>query len=128
MKSILFRLTSVMAFVAMLGMVAYGQGSTSSLSGSVVDPRGDAITGAQVTVKNSETGEEFQATTASNGTFTVPILAVGTYTVTISAQGFKHVVVTDVKLDAGTPGSVGRAGERRAVLSHAHLPHRWPAA
>jgi hypothetical protein len=97
-----------MAFVAMLGIVAYGQGSTSSLSGSVVDPRGDAITGAQVTVKNSETGEEFQATTASNGTFTVPILAVGTYTVTISAQGFKHVVVTDVKLDAGTPGSVGR--------------------
>src|SRR5262249_44721223 len=40
------------------------------------------------------------------GAYTVPSLGSGTYLVTISAQGFKQVVVRDVKLDAGVPATV----------------------
>jgi hypothetical protein len=72
----------------------------------VTDPSGAVIPSATVTIKNSATGAEFKATTAENGTFSVPALATGSYTVTILARGFKQAVVEDVKLDAGTPSSV----------------------
>ncbi|MGH9940439.1 MAG: carboxypeptidase regulatory-like domain-containing protein, partial [Blastocatellia bacterium] len=44
--------------------------------------------------------------TVSNGTFTIPTLDPGTYTVTVTASGFKQAVVNGVKLDASTPASV----------------------
>ena len=106
MKSNLLRLIASAVFLLAFGGLAYGQGATSSLAGAVVDQRGDAIAGAKVTVKSDATAEEFRATSAGNGTFSVPTLAAGVYTVTISAAGFKQAVVTAVKLDAGTPGSV----------------------
>ncbi|MEO6723798.1 MAG: carboxypeptidase-like regulatory domain-containing protein, partial [Blastocatellia bacterium] len=106
MKYRLLKLISLTILLTMIGSLAYGQGATSSLAGSVIDPRGDAIAGAQVTVKHVGTGEEFSAVTAGNGTFNVPTLAAGVYNVMIAAQGFKQAILTDVKLDAGTPGSV----------------------
>ena len=106
MRHTLLRLlSSIMAFAA-LSVIAYGQGANSSLSGTVSDPNGGVIAGANVTVKNAATGEEYKAVTANNGTFAVATLAAGTYTVTVSASGFKQAVVTDVKLDAGVPGAV----------------------
>ena len=106
MKYGLLKLISLMILLTAVSAGAYGQGATSSLAGAVVDERGDAIAGAQITVKNDANGEEFKAVSATNGTFAVPTLAVGNYTVTISATGFKQAVVNGVKLDAGTPGSV----------------------
>ena len=102
----LIRLISLLIACAVLSLIADAQGSNSSLSGVVADPNGGVIAGASVTVKNLATGEESKSVTASNGTFTVPVLAAGTYTVIVSAAGFKQAVVNDVKLDAGVPGTV----------------------
>src|SRR5262249_38815178 len=52
------------------------------------------------------TGAEFRAITSGNGTFSIPALAFGTYTVIISAQGFKQAIVNEVKLDTGVPATV----------------------
>ena len=100
-------LIAVIAMAAMCNWTAYGQGgSTSSLTGWVTDPAGSVIPGAQVTIKNHATSAEFKAVTAGNGTFSIPALDAGLYHVTISAAGFKQVVITDVKVDVGTPASV----------------------
>src|SRR5207253_6148137 len=69
-------------------------------------PTGAVIVGATVSVKNLATGAEFKATTSGNGTFTVPALDAGTYTVTVTAAGFKQAIASNVKIDAGTPASV----------------------
>ncbi len=106
MKHTLLRLIGLMMVVVASSLIAYGQGSNSSLSGTVTDPNGGVIPGAAITVKSAATGTEFKALTASNGTFTVPTLDAGVYTVTISAAGFKQAIVSDVKLDAGVPGAV----------------------
>ncbi len=106
MKRKWFRLFSTMVLLAAINSLASGQGSTSSLTGSVTDPNGEVIAGATVVVKNNATTAESRAVTASNGTFSIPALNAGTYTVAISATGFKQAVVNDVKLDAGVPGSV----------------------
>ena len=44
--------------------------------------------------------------TNSAGTFSVPALDAGTYTVTVSLSGFKTALVKDVVLAIGTPGSI----------------------
>jgi len=101
------KLITALIVVGIFTIPAHGQiSSTSSLSGSVVDPNGAVIAGATVTVKNNGTGEEFKAVTSSNGTFTIPALAVGSYTVTISATGFKQAAASNVKIDAGTPATL----------------------
>src|ERR1043165_6624975 len=106
MKYTLLRLVSLIIALVALSLIIYGQGSNSSLSGVVSDPNGAVVAGASVTVKDNATGTEFKAVTASNGTFTVPVLPAGTYTVTISDQGFKQTVVNEVNLVTGVPGTV----------------------
>ncbi len=88
-------------------VVGYSQvTSTSSLSGTVLDQTGSVIPDAAVTVRNTQTGVTYQVVTSSNGTFTVPALGTGTYSVAVVAKGFKQAQVQNVKLDAGVPSSV----------------------
>jgi hypothetical protein len=85
----------------------FGQaGPTSSLSGAVVDPSGAVVPGAEVTARNNATGTEFKALTVENGTYAMPVLDAGTYTVTVSLPGFKQAIVNNVKLDVGVPATV----------------------
>ena len=81
-------------------------GSTGSLAGTVVDPKGAVVAGASVKVSNKATGQDFNAQTSDEGTFTVPTLTAGIYTATVTASGFKQSVVTDIKIDAGKPSSI----------------------
>ena len=84
---------------------ASAQSPTSSLAGVVTDTSGATIPGASVTVK-SNAGATYEAVTSDRGTFNVPALDAGKYTVTITLQGFKTVVLTDVEVNAGVPASV----------------------
>ena len=107
MKHIAFRVLALCAAFALGSLLAVAQGVTAtSLSGAVVDQTGSAVAGADVLVKEETTGLEFKTSTAGNGTFSVPSLAPGTYTVTVVARGFKQSVTRGVKLDTGIPGSV----------------------
>ncbi|MGH9968478.1 MAG: carboxypeptidase regulatory-like domain-containing protein [Pyrinomonadaceae bacterium] len=102
-----FLIAAALILLAMSGPPAQGQsGSTGSIAGTVTDPTTAVVAGATVTVKNNATSQEFTATTADNGTFNVPALASGNYTVTITASGFKTTVVPEVKVDVGKPSSV----------------------
>src|SRR5262245_436448 len=123
------RMTLVAAAVlALFGSNAFAQGgSTSSISGVVVDSGGGVVPGADVVVKNDGTGESFTTVTNDQGLFSVPSLNTGTYTVTVTLQGFKTVVLNNVVLNAGVPASlrakleVGGLEEQVVVRSNAEL-------
>jgi carboxypeptidase family protein/TonB-dependent receptor-like protein len=83
---------------------AFAQGSTSSISGTVVDSASGAIPGAAVVVRN-ESGAAFEAVTNGDGVFNVPAVSAGEYKVSVSLTGFKTAVV-DVRVLPGTPASV----------------------
>jgi hypothetical protein len=86
---------------------AFAQGgTTSTISGVVVDSAGGVIPGADVTIKHNATGVTNATVTNSEGVFSVPGLNIGTYTVTVSLTGFKTFVATDVTLTSGAPASV----------------------
>jgi hypothetical protein len=106
MKSCMTRLLAITSFLALNSFLAFGQsGTTAPISGTVFDATGAVLSGATVVVKNNGTGAEFRMNTASNGTYTVPSLGAGTYTVTVEAPGFKKAVVQDVKIDVGVPAT-----------------------
>ena len=79
--------------------------ATSSISGSVVDNSGGAIPGASVVVKN-ESGVSFEAVSNGDGLVSVPGVAPGVYSVTVSLSGFKTAVIKDVRVLPATPASI----------------------
>ena len=96
-----------LATVVAASSAAYAQGSFfTSLSGTVIDPSGAVIPGADVKIKNNGTGEEFTAVTGSDSGFNVASLPGGTYAVTVSLMGFKTVTLSKVTLQAAIPASV----------------------
>jgi len=101
------RLGSLVTMCLLVTTLAFGQGSvTATLTGTVVDTSGGAIPGATVIVRNSGTGVTTETVTSSQGTFTVPALLPGTYSVTVSLTGFKTAVFNDVRLNAGVPANL----------------------
>jgi hypothetical protein len=94
----------LLSFVA---ATAFAQGgATSSITGVVVDSSGGAVPGVTVTAKNDATGGSSMVVTASNGSFTIPSLNVGKYTVTVTLQGFKTAVLKDVVVTTGGPANI----------------------
>jgi hypothetical protein len=87
--------------------VAFAQGgATSSISGTVTDASGAVIPGADIVAKNNATSAESRAVSSASGTFTIPALNAGTYTLTVTLIGFKTVILKDVVVNAGIPASV----------------------
>jgi hypothetical protein len=63
--------------------------TTGAIRGTVTDPQGAVIASATVTVKSEGTGAVRSVPTDKAGQYTVGLLPPGSYTVTITAPGFK---------------------------------------
>ena len=63
--------------------------TTGAITGIVTDPTGAVIPKATVIASNVDTGASRSATTASNGSYTIPLLDPGQYKVQVKASGFK---------------------------------------
>src|SRR5712664_249996 len=84
----------VIVFSLSLTVSIYSQVTGATLSGTISDPSGGLIPGAQISIRNTGTGisKDFQAD--SDGYYTAPNLAPGTYEVRVTAKGFSTVVST----------------------------------
>ena len=81
---------------------AFAQGgTTATLSGVVVDGSGALIPGATVEAKNEATSAVSSAVSSAEGTFAIPALNSGLYTVTVTLQGFKTYRAQKVELSPG---------------------------
>ena len=85
--------------ICSLAAAAWAQ-TTGRLAGTVSGPDG-ALPGAQIVIRDNQTGREITIQTKDDGSFAIPQLEFGTYTVTITAQGFKTFTTNDLKIDAG---------------------------
>jgi hypothetical protein len=72
-----------------------------SVTGTVSDPSGAVVAGAQVTITNQATGLKRQTTTDGVGTYRVLDLPQGDYTIEVAATGFKPVKVANVPVVIG---------------------------
>jgi hypothetical protein len=63
--------------------------SGGTISGTVRDTAGAAVSGAAVEAKNTETGMVYSTASASKGSYTVSPLPAGQYAITVKMQGMK---------------------------------------
>ena len=64
---------------------------TGDAVGTVADPSGAVISGATVTITNSDTGASQSVTTASNGFYRFSLLKPGKYSLVVRQSGFKSI-------------------------------------
>ena len=91
-----------LVFVVLLLGATSALGQSSSLSGTVLDPQGNAVAGAVITVTNVATGTARATTTSKEGAYQIPQLAPGSYKVRAEASGFKAIVTQDVQVLVST--------------------------
>jgi outer membrane receptor protein involved in Fe transport len=72
--------------------------TTGCIAGTVRDPNGAVIVGAEVTVSSNATGEERKATTDNEGSYSVPLLPPGNYHVRVRATGFQSSLCDSVQV------------------------------
>src|SRR5580704_9914585 len=115
-----FKLRSLLRFVAALCVATLTLASlslsqnivTGAISGTVTDPSGAIVPGAQVNLKSNTTGETQTTVTSSTGLYNFPLLKPGSYRVSISQSGFRtyndtvdvllgQIATTNIKLVVG---------------------------
>jgi Carboxypeptidase regulatory-like domain len=98
----------LLAFVFLLPRPAVAQ-AVGAIVGTVTDPSGAVLPGARVTAMNEATHVSQSTITGSAGTYTLPQLPVGTYTVTADAKGFQKGNTSGITLDVSQKREVNFA-------------------
>jgi hypothetical protein len=102
-SSISFWLLSLLVIFVMMFpfFPARAQAVGATISGTVRDASGAAIAGAQVTVRDIETGATRDLVSDAEGVYSAPSLAVGRYQVTVQKAGFNTQSETGINLAVG---------------------------
>jgi hypothetical protein len=79
-------------------LAAWSQTATGTIVGTVTDHSGAVISSAKVTVINTGTNSKIEVLTNSEGDYTAPLLPPGTYSVAVSAPGFKTLDQKGIRL------------------------------
>ena len=74
-------------------------GPTGTITGTVTDPSGASVPKAKIAVRNLATNAARDALTNDDGDYTVALLAVGRYRVSVEKDGFRRSFYSDVTLD-----------------------------
>lgn len=101
------------------------QQTLGSINGTVTDASGAVIGKAQVQVKNLGTGLTVSANTQNDGSYNIVDLPIGTYSVTISKQGFKTEVHSDILVRGNLTSTVNatlQAGEVTTTVTVSGTP------
>jgi hypothetical protein len=99
----LSRLTFIFSVIIAVSVSVLGQSqaTTGVIQGTVTDPNGAVLAGASITVKNVNTGFERTVSTNSDGFYSAPLLPLGKYRVTASANGFSTTILENVEVTIG---------------------------
>ena len=71
-------------------VTSWGVDPTGTIAGNVSDPSGAAIAGAKIVANDLNTGLSRTTTTGGDGGYVLPLLPVGSYSISVEAQGFER--------------------------------------
>ncbi|HKV36600.1 MAG TPA: TonB-dependent receptor [Pyrinomonadaceae bacterium] len=97
------RFLSAALLVGVFALTAFAQGGTSTVRGTVKDPQGNVVAGANVKLISTGTATERTTTTSEEGVFGFEAVQVGDYRLEVEAGGFKKGVVTDIHALIASP-------------------------
>ena len=91
---------------AILAPLSFAQESTARLLGTITDPTGAVIPHVSVVAKNLATGLERKTLSNESGDYSIPLLPIGQYTVTVESAGFKTSTITGLTLQVNQEARV----------------------
>ena len=97
---------AVLAVILAVPLAAVGQVTTATIVGTVSDPSGSTVPGAQITARNVETGLSRTVTSGDAGTYRIEFLPVGKYDVEVTYSGFKKALLSGIVLQVNETSRV----------------------
>src|SRR5450631_1072390 len=76
--------------------------STSQISGVIQDQTGSIVSNAKITLTQTDTGQVHKLTSSATGSYIIPDLPAGNYTLQVTSPGFSTYVQKDISLNVGT--------------------------
>lgn len=116
-------LLAIAIFILVCCGRGYAQIDTGSITGTVTDPSGAVVVGAQCTVTDMATGIKHQQKTTSAGAYVFDGLKAGDYNLAVVAQGFKEYDLSGIQVHvqniatADVALQVGAASQQVTVTS-----------
>jgi len=92
---------AVLILLGGFSAVAFAQGGTGTITGTVTDPKGLAVPDAKVSIVNTDTGIERPLATTDAGVYTATFLQPGHYQISVSKDGFSTWIRKDLSLQVG---------------------------
>jgi Carboxypeptidase regulatory-like domain/TonB dependent receptor len=80
--------------------------STSQIRGTVQDPSGAAVVGAEVKLTQTSTGAVRTVTSGTDGSYSLPDLSPGPYQLEVSKEGFSKYLQTGIVLEVGVSPTI----------------------
>ena len=97
------RVMSGFAFLLLMFVASTtAQTNTGQVTGNVTDEKGDAVPSATVSITRVDTGEKRTTTTSTDGNYTFTNLAVGSYRVSVTRDGFKESAANNVVVNVAS--------------------------
>src|SRR3989337_1307876 len=121
------KLSWIVVVFLLMSISLAAQTFRGTILGTVTDPTGALVPEARVTVKNLNTGLARETQTTNDGSYSVPELSIGPYSVTVEKEGFQTSVVDRVTVEGAAERRVDvslQVGEitQRIEVSAATLP------
>ncbi len=113
----------LLTLVSALPTGAWAQTFRGAISGTITDQSGAVVPGAAIEAVETATNASHKSITSSAGEFAFPDLPVGSYTISVTASGFKAEKIDKVPVSAGATYalpvklSVASAGETVEVTA-----------
>src|SRR5215831_8056009 len=100
---------AAIALLLSIPLVVSAQVTTATMVGTVTDPGGSKVPGAQVMARSVDTGLSRTVTTNEDGDYRIEFLPIGKYTVEVTYTGFKKAFFSDVVLQVNETARVDAA-------------------
>ena len=102
------------AVVFFLAPVSRAQEFRGSLSGRVIDQQQAAVSNAKILATHNDTGAKSQTVAGVDGSYTLPYLPPGPYTLTAEAKGFKRYVNANIRVTTWDQHTI----EAKVITTH----------
>ncbi len=119
--------TAVLLAGFLLATLAWGQGTTAQINGTVKDASVLAVPGAEIKATQTATGQTRTATSGTDGAFLLPNLPIGPYLMEVTKEGFAKYAQSGIVLQVDASPTidvamkVGNVTDQVTVQADANL-------
>jgi hypothetical protein len=96
------RFLQITLVIILATLLTQAQTFRGAINGTVVDPSGAVVAGADVKAINNGTGATLSSVTTSEGQFAFQDLPLGSYKIVVTASGFQAVNIDNISVTAGS--------------------------